>query len=570
MSPADRLFWQVLWRMAWRRPSLAAEAWWWHITGRKVRARKRLHIGEALRPDAYDVWIRRREAAQLPPARWTGEGIALTVIVRGGAGRTLASLGAQAPGGWDLIVIDGPAVPDAHAIAADLAGAITVVGDLAEAIAIAQGRFVLPVPEGAELAPGAIARWLEAIAAASEALVLYADHDLRDARGRRGGFWFKPGWNPEALLAQDYISPACAIATAAARGVSIPDGAPVYALLLAVTGLDPRAAVVHVPHVLAHLAAEADDLPARLAVVRALGFAARPGAFDTVRVDWPRPDPAPLVSVMIPTRDRVGLLRTAVGGVLEATDYPAIEVVIIDNGSTAPDALAYMAEITRDPRVRVLRVDAPFNFALLNNRAAAVARGEFLLLLNNDIEVIAPDWLSALVAQAVRPGIGAVGAKLLYDDGAIQHAGVVVGMGDAAGHAHRFQRDEAPGYHAQAHIAREATAVTAACLLVRAADYRAVGGLDEDGFAVAFNDVDFCLKLRALGRRNIYEPASVLIHHESKSRGRDVAPEHIDRYRRELALLQARWGTRAFADAQHHPQLARMSETYVPGLAPGE
>lgn len=545
------MFWQALCGMALRRPALAAEALYWHLSGRKVRARNRLHMAERQRPDAYDLWIRRREAVLPPPAPWVGAGVGLSVIVTGDPAPVLAG---QAAGGWELIVIDGPVPVGARG-----------AGCLAEAVAMARGRFVLPVPAGARLPVGALARWLAAVAAHPGAVVLYADHDVLDGRGRRGGFWFKAGWNPEALWAQDYLSPACAIATAAARGCA---AGSVYALLLAVTRGDPAARVVHVPYVLAHLGAEADDLPARLAAVRAQGLDAEAGDFGTVRVRWPVPDPAPLVSVMIPTRDRVQLLRTAVTGVLEQTDYPALEVIVIDNGSTAPDALAYLAEIAADPRVRVLRVDAPFNFSALNNRAAEIARGEFLLLLNNDIEVIAPDWLSALVAQGVRPGIGAVGAKLLYDDGAIQHAGVVVGMGDAAGHAHRFLKAGAVGYHAQAHIARAATAVTAACLLVRAADYRAVGGLDAAGFAVAFNDVDFCLKLRAHGLRNIYEPASGLIHHESKSRGRDVAPEHIDRYLRELALLQARWGTPTFADPQHHPRLARACETYLLELIP--
>jgi GT2 family glycosyltransferase len=148
--------------------------------------------------------------------------------------------------------------------------------------------------------------------------------------------------------------------------------------------------------------------------------------------------------------------------------------------------------------------------------------GDYLCLLNNDIEITDENWLSAMVRQAVRPGVGAVGAKLLYPDGTIQHAGVVIGLGQAAGHAHRFQKDSDPGYFLRAHVPHRVSAVTGACLLVGKEQFWEVGGLDESGFAVAFNDVDLCMKLQAAGYHNIYEPRATLIHHESKSRARDT------------------------------------------------
>ena len=167
---------------------------------------------------------------------------------------------------------------------------------------------------------------------------------------------------------------------------------------------------------------------------------------------------------------------------------------------------------------------------------------------------------------ALRDEIGAVGAKLLYEDGTIQHAGVVVGIGDAAGHAHRDLPGNDPGYFRQPHVAQFVSAVTAACLVVKKEKFDQVGGLDEAELAVAFNDVDFCLKLEKAGWRNVYVPHAVLLHHESRSRGRDAAPANIDRYRRELNVLQERWQTKTYADPLHNPNLDRYSETFVIGL----
>ncbi len=249
-------------------------------------------------------------------------------------------------------------------------------------------------------------------------------------------------------------------------------------------------------------------------------------------------------------------------GLLHGTDYPNLEIVIADNDSREPSTLQYLEEVVEDPRVRVVRWPHPFNYSAINNFAAGFANGQLLCLLNNDIEIVEPDWLTEMVREILQPGVGAVGARLLYPDRSIQHAGVAIGIGNAAGHAHRALPEGAPGYFAQALIARGASAVTGACLLVQKRSFEAVGGLDEVRLAVAYNDVDFCLKLRKLGLRNIYTPAATLIHHESKSRGSDFAPEHNERYMRELAVFQERWGTKQIIDPWHHPRLERGSEDY--------
>jgi GT2 family glycosyltransferase len=291
-----------------------------------------------------------------------------------------------------------------------------------------------------------------------------------------------------------------------------------------------------------------------------------PGPFGTAQIKWPLPPRLPLVSVIVPTRDKVKLLRKCVEGVLHGTNYPNLELIIVDNGSAETHTHAYLADICADPRVRVLPYAAPYNYSAINNFAAAQARGEYLCLLNNDTEVLEDSWLREMMRQATRPQVGAVGAKLLYEDRSIQHAGVIIGLGEAAGHAHRFLKEGQPGYFGQAHIPQYVSAVTAACLLVQKSKFEAVGGLDAAELAVAFNDVDFCLKLERAGWRNVYTPQATLIHHESKSRGRDISPQHIDRYLKELKVLQERWSTKTYLDPLHNPNLSKATENFLIGL----
>jgi GT2 family glycosyltransferase len=189
--------------------------------------------------------------------------------------------------------------------------------------------------------------------------------------------------------------------------------------------------------------------------------------------------------------------------------------------------------------------------------------------MNNDIEVLAPDWLTVMATQALRPEVGAVGAQLLYPDGRIQHAGVVIGVGNAAGHAHRFLQPEAEGYFRRHALPQFVSAVTGACLVVHREKFLAVGGLDEANFAVAFNDVDLCLKLNARGWQSFYEPRAVLVHHESVSRGLDTDPVGAARFAGELAALQRIWRTNEIVDPYHHPMLSRASEQFALDLAAG-
>lgn len=399
--------------------------------------------------------------------------------------------------------------------------------------------------------------------------VLYGDHMEETPAFTASVVWLKPKWDPRMFLSQDYVTQACALAidpalsTIITKGKSRPES------------LDDLVARIAESHQIEHVERVVASVPVNdwreenadrvVMLQRRLGNAAtvKQGTFGTTEVHWSLPEPRPTVSVIVATRDRVELLRTCVEGVLQQTDYSELELIIADNGSVEPETLAYMDEVAKDPRVQIVRWPHPFNYSAINNFAATHARGEFLCLLNNDIEIIDPDWLTEMMREACQQGIGAVGARLLYPDHTIQHAGVAIGIGNAAGHAHRGQSKANPGYFAQTHIARGATAVTAACLLVRKEHFDAVAGLDEKQLAVAYNDVDFCLKLRERGLSNIYTPLATLIHHESKSRGLDFAPEHLERYLKELSVFQERWNATQIIDPWHHRHLERTSEQYT-------
>lgn len=280
----------------------------------------------------------------------------------------------------------------------------------------------------------------------------------------------------------------------------------------------------------------------------------------------PRPvDPErwPSVSIIIPTRDKPELLRACLAA-LDRIDYPGtVESILVDNGSVDPEALKLLKEASGMPGFSVLTMPGPFNYSRLNNAAAKVATGSLLCLMNNDVEPLDHTWLATMVRYAVRSEVGAVGAMLLYPDQTVQHAGVVIGLGGAAGHIQRGIALNEPEHRCWAFSTRLVSAVTAACLVVDKAKFTAVGGLDEDNLAVAFNDVDLCLKLQAKGWRNIYVAEARLIHHESKSRGLDDSPEKAARFRSEITFLQEKWQTQHYRDPYFSPLFLRSSERCV-------
>jgi GT2 family glycosyltransferase len=549
-------FWQIFFRVLLKRPRAALEALYWRMTGLKVRAANRLRMASANLQVGYEMWIsnveRSPELSQTIPAmieRWPSRP-RFSVIVYPTEGctaeqmrRSVESVERQTYPDWTLADGGGPL----------------------------SGDYVVPLQAGNALPETALFRYAEAVQSGPPASILYGDHDQLDQRGRRTRPWFKPQWNSEMFLGLDYLSQAVAIETKLANRVGIRTSADVLAglqsaLLQATEGTEVT--VVHVPHVLCHVDSMADIADQDRSEILSLHLQDReascaPGPFGTTKICWPLPSKTQKVSIIVPTKDKVELLQDCVGSVLRETSYPSFEIIIIDNNSIDPRTTAYLHEISAHALVRVLPYVYPYNFSAINNFAAAHADGTYLCFLNNDTEVVEADWLTEMMRYAVRPDVGAVGAKLLYPDGSIQHAGVIVGMGDAAGHAHRYTLDGDPGYFCQAHVAQFVTAVTAACMVVEKEKFQAVGGLDEEDFAIAYNDVDLCLKLQSEGLRNVYVPHAILLHHETQSRGHDLSPQHLERYAKELRALQNRWGTKAFQDPLHNPNLDRYSETYV-------
>lgn len=452
------------------------------------------------------------------------------------------------------------------------------------ALALARGEFVALLDHDDCLHAEALFRVVESLHVNPQAQVFYSDEDKIDDRGERFDPHFKPAWNPDLLLSQNYLSHLGVYRRERVMRVGGFregfEGSQDHDLALrCVTGLGADS-IVRVPHVLYHwraatgstaFAAAAKDYTHRAGLGAVSEHLERSGLRATVeegrypntyRVRWPLPDPAPLVTLMVPTRDRVDILKPCLEALLERTDYPNFEVLVLDNGSTCRATLEFLEALARDSRVRVLRWPEAFNYSAINNFGARQARGEILALVNNDIEPLHSDWLTEMVSQACRPEIGCVGAKLYYPNGTVQHAGVVLGIGGVAGHAHKYLSRHEPGYFSRLHLVQNYSAVTAACLVVRRELFEAVGGLDETNLAVAFNDVDFCLKVGEAGYRHVWTPYAELWHHESVSRGAEDTPQKQARAASEANYMRNRWRHRLYDDPAYHPNLTLTYEDF--------
>jgi GT2 family glycosyltransferase len=287
-----------------------------------------------------------------------------------------------------------------------------------------------------------------------------------------------------------------------------------------------------------------------------------PGTF---RVRYPVPHPPPLVSLIIPTRDMIEVLEPCLRSILDKTLYSYYEIIVIDNDSKDPATLAYLNHLQgEDDRVRVLPYPHPFNYSSINNFAVTQAKGEIIGLVNNDVEVICPEWLTEMVSHALRPEIGCVGAKLYYTDETVQHGGLFLAWRRCRACAQVFFT-QAPGYCSRLQVVHNLSAVTAACLVVRKSVYLEVGGLEEERLQVAFNDVDFCIKVREAGYRNLWTPYAELFHHESKSRGMDDTPEKKARFQREFQFMQNKWGPLLQEDPCYNPNLTFCDEDFSIG-----
>ncbi|HZX27772.1 MAG TPA: glycosyltransferase family 2 protein [Telluria sp.] len=417
---------------------------------------------------------------------------------------------------------------------------------------------------GDTLLPHALARALEGFADPA-AQVVYTDSEY-DGRP-----WFKPAWNRDYAYATDYPLDLLLVRTSHA-GPALAAGAPAaFAWQALAAAQQHEAAIVHVPRALVRIGspltpAERDERFAACAAALATSepdatlqqLAALPPQpqFSARRVVRPlsKKDRARKVSLLIPTRDSVELLERCVASIQRHTDWPGLEILIIDNGSVEKKTKAYFRAVAKDG-VKVLPMPGPFNFADLNNRAAATAQGEIIGLINNDIEALHDGWLDEIVAELLRPGVGAVGAKLLWPNGMVQHGGVLMGVGNAAGHFGNQLADADLGDHARNQVTQQMSGVTAACLFLRKRDYQKLGGMDPVAFPVAFNDVDLCLRLRKAGLAITWTPFAKLLHAESASRGKEDSPQKRARAERELEQLRRRWAMELSRDPAYHPSL---------------
>nr|WP_321985502.1 glycosyltransferase family 2 protein [uncultured Lichenicoccus sp.] len=422
------------------------------------------------------------------------------------------------------------------------------------------------------------------------ALLLYSDEDKID----RGGYFrepnFKPDWNYRYLLGCNYVCHLTLVDTATMRLVGPMkreyDGAQDHDFILRCAELLEPRRIHHVPELLYHWRitpnSTADSVANKQYAVAAgvrcvADHLARTGhpadvlAIDRLsiyRIDWLPPDatPAePTVSVIIPFRDQIEITRSGVMSLLRHTQFPAWEIVLVDNWSTAPELAGFLDEMGRQPRVRVLRIEEGFNYSRLNNLAAAASDAGHFVFLNNDVVIDDPHWLRRLLAEmTAAPDIGIVGAKLLYPDRTVQHAGVLVGLHGVAAHPHLGASIEEYGYLGRARLSQELMAVTGACMMVRAELFREIGGFDEVDLKVAYNDVDLCLRAHEHGWRVVWCADVVAEHLESLSRGSDLRPDQEARFLRERQVMLERWGERSFFrhDPFYNPNLSSSARLF--------
>lgn len=592
----------------------------WHLTG---PIRWALHAVKALRPRratpdsppspplpestsdrpaSYADWITNEEPAVFAALLQSGEGHAPVTTPRLGlvlwtdetngdpVAKALAATLIQVPSACSVLVLcPESARPAARQAAAAFArpDAVLIETGTTHAATLSVALERLEADHLAfhhltdQIAPQALAVVAALLAEQPQTDLLFGDEDWLGPDGQRTRPFFKPGWDPELQRGRDLVGPFAFYRTAQLHELTGPEPAgPAWRYDLATrfaSSLLPGR-IQHVPAILCHRVAPPP--PGHAAAMRRhveehlrdQGIAAQAlpvdGQAEWQRIVYAVPQPEPLVSVIIPTRDRPELLRICTDGLLNRTDYGRIELLIVDNGTEDAEALALMDALSRDPRVRVLRRPGVFNWSALNNHAASQAAGEILLLLNNDIAVLRPDWMSVMVAHAVQPGVGAVGAKLLYQDGRVQHAGLATDLRGVPRHLFRFAAADDAGPSGLLALARSVWSVTGACLAVRRDLLFEVGGLNE-GLPVIYNDVDLCLRLTALGYRTVWTPAALLEHRELASRSPDHVGARREQVREELNRLVRDWGNLVRYDSYLNPNFDLTDEQLLFHRSPG-
>jgi glycosyltransferase involved in cell wall biosynthesis len=456
------------------------------------------------------------------------------------------------------------------------------------AIELASGEYLVLMDHDDVLPAHALYMVADELNRHPDADLIYTDEDKIDDENRRHDPHFKTDWNQELFYSQNIIAHMGVYRTSLVReigGFRVGfEGSQDYDLALRFIRRTHASRIRHIPHVLYHWRifpgvtslstnnAQKSVDTARRALEEYFSVAEPSAAVVPYerfpswwRIKRRLPERLPRVSLIVPTRDRVDLLKVAIDGLLRATEYDNLEVIIADNESVERETLSYLDALGDDLRVKVTRVEGPFNFSRLNNQAAKIATGSILGFVNNDVKVIHADWLKELVTQISQRNVGAVGAKLYYANDTIQHAGAILGLYGVASHGHRHFPRDSIGYFGRPVLVQNISAVTAACMLVRRHVFDEVRGYDESSLAISYNDVDVCLKIRKAGYDIVFTPFAELYHLESQSRGEDLSPQQMQRETRERAYMLERWGDVIQRDPFYNPNLTVETEDF--GLA---
>jgi len=505
--------------------------------------------------------------------------------------QAIESVQAQVYPHWELCIADDASTnPEVQAFlkeAAQKDTRISIVfrsqnGHISEssnsALEIAKGEWVALLDHDDLLHPMALYELVNTLQSHPEAQIVFSDEDKIDETGERFGPYFKTDYNPELMWAQNMISHLGCYKKSTLDAIGGFrkgfEGSQDYDLALRVIQRSKPYQIVHIPRVLYHwraiigsTALAPNEKPyaetaSRKALFEHLASLQIPASVepapDLSYMNRVRPllqKPDPLISLLIPTKDGIDLLKQCIQSVQQKSSYKFYEILVVNNNSLLAESHIYFDQLKREG-IRVLDYPHPFNFSAINNFAAAEARGEYLCLMNNDIEVQSSGWMEEMLSFAQLDHAGAVGARLWYPGNqGLQHGGVVVGLGGVAGHAHVGLKKNEKGYFGRPVLHHRCSAVTAACLMIKKSTYFAVGGMDEQ-IAVAFNDVDFCLRLGDAGYHCVYTPSAELIHHESATRGDDLSDENRNRFMGEEAFMKARWGERLNRDPFFSPNLS--------------
>lgn len=430
-----------------------------------------------------------------------------------------------------------------------------------QAIKMANGEFLALIDHDDVIEKNALFEVVKALNENKETDFIYTDEDKFEGDLKNRYFpFFKPDFSPDFLRSNNYICHLSVIRKELVEKVGLFrkefDGAQDFDLFLRVT--EQTTNIVHIPKVLyhwrTHNLSTSQNMETKMYAIeagkkaieeqckrlnmKAKVYEEKPLGLYRVKYEL---EEKPLVSIIIPNKDSIKYLKTAINSVLKST-YTNYEILIVENNSKNSKTFKYYDIIQKNPKIKVIKyTEKGFNYSKINNFAVKQAKGKYIVLLNNDIKVITPDWLEEMLGICQRNEVGIVGAKLLYYDKTIQHAGVVIGMGGIAGHVNRTISEKEPGYFGRTKIINDFSAVTAACLMTKKQLYEKVEGLDEK-FAVAFNDVDFCMKIRKLNKLVVYTPYAKLYHYESKTRGYEDTPEKKKRFESEIQLFKEKWG----------------------------